>query len=137
MEIEHPFTPGLAVHTSPRHAQETGVTENFTAAVTATLPHHVPETTLRPVELERQDSNASDAQTLVEKEGMPYMFPDALRGTVDPETLQETEASRQWRRKRLVLIGMAFAVLVGTAIAIGVMVHKSDTAKAEEVRHRH
>lgn len=77
-------------------------------------------------ELCRQESNASDAQTLVDKEGPPHIF---TRGRVDPESLEQTEATRQWRRKRLVLVGIATAVLVGTAIGVAVLVSSSDKDK--------
>jgi hypothetical protein len=77
-------------------------------------------------ELSRRESNASDAQTLVDKEGPPHIF---TSGQVDPESLEQTEATRQWRRKRLVLVGIATAVLVGTAIGVAILVSSSDKDK--------
>lgn len=68
----------------------------------------------------RRDSTASDAQTLVEKN-------DFAPNERYPETLlEDNRAVQQWRRKRFFLIGMAASVLIGTAIAIGVMIHSSD-----------
>lgn len=68
----------------------------------------------------RRDSTASDAQTLVEKN-------DFASNERCPESMvEDNRAVQQWRRKRFFLIGMAASVLIGTAIAIGVMIHSSD-----------
>ncbi|KAI5450134.1 hypothetical protein NCC49_003761 [Naganishia albida] len=84
------------------------------------------EVPVEPIELSRQDSNTSNTETLVDKEGPPHIF----TREEDPESLVlSAEAIRQWRRKRLIMIGVAVAVLVGTAIGVAVLVSSSDKDK--------